>query len=198
MYENSLPNFLDMKIALYFRISTSNQSNDTQKAILVDYAQRNGYEYDLYEEVESSRKTRPVKQQLLAKLRSGEYSGVYVYKLDRWARSSTELILEVTELYNKGVGFVSLSDQLDFSSATGRLLFQLLSCFAEFERSLISDRTKAALQRKKETGVQLGRKPGSKDSKKRETKNYKIREMRKRKAIDEAKGVFKPLEEYIL
>ena len=187
-----------MKVALYCRVSTFTQSNDTQKTLLVDYAKRNDLEYDLYEEEESSRKTRPIKQQLLTKLRSGEYSAVYVYKLDRWARSSTELILEITELYNKGVGFVSLSDQLDFSSATGKLLFQLLSCFAEFERSLISDRTRAALQRKKESGVKLGRKVGSKDTKKRDTKNYRLREMRKRKAADEAKGIFKPIEEYII
>jgi putative DNA-invertase from lambdoid prophage Rac len=187
-----------MKVALYCRVSTCTQSNDTQKSLLIDYAQRNRLEYDLYVEEESSRKTRPIKQQLLSKLRSGEYSAVYVYKLDRWARSSTELILEVTELYNKGVGFISLSDQLDFSSAAGKLLFQLLSCFAEFERSLISDRTRAALQRKKESGVKLGRKAGSKDTKKRDGKNYKLREMRKRKIADEAKGIFKPLEEYIM
>ncbi|GAB2541002.1 recombinase family protein [Rufibacter soli] len=188
---------MDNRIALYCRISTHSQSNDTQVKILTEHAERLGLKYDLYEEEESSRKTRPIKQQLLSKLRAGEYTAVYVYKLDRWARSSTELILEITELYNKGVGFVSISDKIDFSSATGRLLFQLLSCFAEFERSLISDRTRAALQRKKESGVKLGRKVGSKDKVKRETKNYKIREMRKRKAADEVRGIFKPIEEYI-
>lgn len=77
------------KIALYQRVSTMNQTVDNQKIRLIEYAERNGYSYDLYEEIESTRKTRPVKQALLAKLRNGEYDAVVVYKLDRWARSST-------------------------------------------------------------------------------------------------------------
>ena len=72
---------------------------------------------------ESTRKTRPVKQELLQKIRNGEYKEVIVYKLDRWARSSRELILEIQELTDKGVRFVSLSDNLDFSTSTGRLHF---------------------------------------------------------------------------
>jgi len=186
-----------MKIALYCRVSTTQQNNDAQKAALIEYARNKKLAFDLYEEEESSRKTRPIKQQLLSKLRLGEYSSVYVYKLDRWARSSTELILEITELTKKGIGFVSLSDHLDFTTSTGKLMFQILSCFAEFERSLISERTRESLKRKKEMGVALGRKAGSKDSKKRDPKNYIIREMKKRQAKDEAQGIFQPLEYYI-
>lgn len=185
------------KIALYCRISKVSQTNDTQKAILVGYAKRHKLSYDLFEEEESTRKTRPIKQQLLSDLRNGKYRAVYVYKLDRWARSSTELILEIDELSKKGIPFVSINDNLDFSSASGRLMFQLLACFAEFERSLISDRTKEALRRKKEVGIKLGRKAGSKDKKKRETKNYVIREMKKRQQKDMSLGINLPIENYI-
>jgi DNA invertase Pin-like site-specific DNA recombinase len=103
-----------------------------------------------------------------------------VYKLDRYARSSTELILETKELIEKGVGFISLSDNLDFTSASGKLHFQILSAFAEFERSLISERTREGLNRVKETGVKLGRPKGSKDSKPRPKSGYYVREMKKR------------------
>lgn len=169
------------KVALYVRVSTLDQSNENQKIRLSEYANQKGYEFDIYEEVESSRRTRPVKQELLKKLRSGEYSGVIVYKIDRWARSSTELILEIKELVDKGFSFVSISDNLDFSTAAGRLHFQILAIFAEFERSLISERTRNALQRKKAEGyVFKGRPKGAKDLKKRKNDGYLIREEKKR------------------
>ncbi len=132
---------------MYVRVSTSEQTVENQKIRLIEYAEKNGYSYDIFEEVESTRKTRPVKQTLLAKLRNNEYDAVVVYKLDRWARSSTELILDTKELLDKNVGFVSVSDNLDFSTAAGKLHFQILSAFAEFERELIRERTIEGLRR---------------------------------------------------
>lgn len=168
-------------IACYVRVSTIFQTVDNQRIRLIEYAERNGYTYDLYEEVESTRKTRPVKQQLLAKLRSGEYSAIVVYKLDRYARSSRELILEVQELIDRGIGFISITDALDFSTASGRLHFTILSAFAQFERDLIRDRTLSAMQRLKANGhVFTGRRKGSKDRKKRKTDGYFAREEKRR------------------
>ena len=169
------------KIALYCRVSSSRQTNDNQKLRLVEYAKLNNLEYDLFEEVESTRKTRPIKQELLAKLRNGNYSAVIVFKLDRYARSSRELILEIQELTNKGIGFISISDNLDFSSSTGRLHFHILAAFAEFERSLISERTKEGIARTRAQGTVLGRPKGSKDSKQRPKGGYYLRELNKRK-----------------
>ena len=84
------------KVALYIRVSSGQtQTVENQRIRLTEYAITNGYSFDLYEEVESTRKTRPVKQALLAKLRQDQYGAVIVYKLDRWARSSMELILDV-------------------------------------------------------------------------------------------------------
>jgi DNA invertase Pin-like site-specific DNA recombinase len=169
------------KIALYCRVSTNRQTNDNQKTRLIEYAKSNNLEYDLFEEVESTRKTRPIKQELLTKLRNGAYSEVVVFKLDRYARSSRELILEIQELTNKGVGFISISDNLDFSSSTGRLHFHILAAFAEFERSLISERTKEGIARTKAQGTVLGRPKGRKDSKPRPKGGYYLRELNKRK-----------------
>ena len=164
---------------------------------MVEHAERNNWEYDVFDEVESTRKTRPVKQALLGKLRTNEYDAVLVYKLDRWARSSTELILETKELIDKGIGFISISDNLDFSTASGKLHFQILSAFAEFERSLISERTKEGLKRAKLQGKQLGRPKGSKDKNKRRKSGYILREANKRKQQDENSGVFKSVETYL-
>jgi putative DNA-invertase from lambdoid prophage Rac len=185
------------KVALYCRVSTNKQTNENQKIRLLQYASDIAYKFDLYEEVESSRKTRPVKQELLMKLRKGEYSSIVVYKLDRFARSSRELILEIQELVDKGIGFISISDNLDFSSSMGRLHFQILAAFAEFERSLISERTKEGIERTKLQGTILGRPKGSKDSKPRPKSGYLMREVNKRKSKDEEKGNFKSVESYI-
>ena len=168
------------KYALYCRVSTHIQNTDNQKIRLLQWATENNYKFELFEETESTRKTRPIKQVLLQRLRKNEFLGVVVYKLDRWARSSTELILETKELSDKGIGFISLSDNLDFTSASGKLHFQILSAFAEFERALISERTKEGLNRVKSNGVTLGRPKGSKDTKKRTKSGYYVREMRKR------------------
>jgi putative DNA-invertase from lambdoid prophage Rac len=185
------------KIAIYSRVSTSEQTVVNQRIRLIEYAEKNGYDYDIFEEVESTRKTRPVKQELLAKLRKLQYGAVVVFRLDRWARSSTELILETKELLDKGVTFISLSENLDFSSATGKLHFQILSAFAEFERSLISERTKEGLHRAKNQGKILGRPPGSKDKKRRKKSGYLLRAASDRKKQDQDKGIYKSLDEYI-
>lgn len=187
------------KIALYCRVSLSDgsQTNENQKIRLVEFAKSKGWEYDIYEETESTRKTRPVKQSLLALLRNLEYHSIAVYRLDRWARSSTELILDTKELIDKGVGFISLSDNLDFSTAAGKLHFQILSAFAEFERELIRERTIEGLRRAKMQGKKAGRPKGSKDTKKRKKSGYILREANKRKKKDESIGIIKSIESYI-
>ena len=186
-----------MKVALYNRVSTAKQTTENQKIRLVEFANSKEWEYDIFEEVESSRKTRPIKQKLLSLLRQGDYDAVVVFKLDRWARSSTELILETKELIDKGIAFISCSDNLDFSTAGGKLHFHILSAFAEFERALISERTKEGLRRVKMKGKQLGRPKGSKDKVKRSNKPYIVRELKKRIQADEEKGIISPLTNYI-
>jgi len=184
-------------IALYCRVSTSEQTTMNQRIRLIEYAKSKNLSYEVFEETESTRKTRPVKQALLAKLRKNKYDAVVVYKLDRWARSSTELILDTKELIDKGIGFISVSDNLDFSTAAGMLHFQILSAFCEFERSLIRDRTIEGLKRAKSQGKISGRPKGSKDSKKRRKSGYILREAKKRQKVDEDSGINKSIESYL-
>ena len=164
-----------MRVAIYCRVSTEEQTTENQRIRLTEYADRRQWTYDVYEETMSSRKTRPVKYDLLNKLRRKEYDAVLVYKLDRWARSSTELINEVTELYEKSVSFISLTDNIDLSTSAGKLQFQILAAFAEFERNLIRERTLEGLHRAKKQGKKLGRPAGSKDARPRKKGGYYMR-----------------------
>ena len=188
------------KVALYCRVSTHLQTNDNQILILERFARERGLKYVLFEEKESSRKTRPVKASLISFLRSKEndFDAVIVSKLDRFARSSTELILDIKEIVDKGIAFISVGDNLDFGTASGRLHFKILAAFAEFERDLISQRTREGLARVKSQGlVKLGRPKGSTDKKVRKKSGYYLKEARKRQLKDEKNGVHRSIEEYL-
>ena len=140
------------KVAIYTRVSTKDQNLEMQKKALIDKAQNEGWEYELFEEKESTRKTRPIKYQLYQRLLNKEFDAVVVWKIDRWARSTQELSREVTTLYNKGVKFISLTDNIDLSNASGTLQFNIISAFAQFERDIISERTKEGLKHAKNVG----------------------------------------------
>ena len=185
------------KVAIYCRVSTQEQDTENQRIRLTEYADQQGWQYDVFTEIQSTRKTRPVKAELMNKLRNNEYDSVLIFKLDRWARSSTELILEVKEIIEKGIKFISVTDNLDFSTASGKLHFQILSAFAEFERELIRERTIEGIRRARLKGKTPGRPKGSKDKKKRRRAGYLLREANKRKIQDQSNGIYKGIENYV-
>jgi len=151
----------------------------------------------MFEEKESTRKTRPIKADLINRIRAGEYVGIVITKLDRFARSSSELILSIEEFIKKGITFISINDNLDFSNASGVLHFQILAAFSQFERSLISLRTREGLARARSQGIRLGRPPASRDRKKRRKAGYFISAAKKRQKIDKEAGLNLPLEDYL-
>lgn len=177
-----------MKVALYARVSKRHsQTPDNQKIVLKKYAKQSGWNYQMFEEVMSTRKTRPIKYGLMQMLRAKEFDAVCVVKLDRWARSMTELVLEVKELYDKNIGFISIRDNIDLLTASGKLQFSIMAAFAEFERDLISERTKDGLARAVAEGKRLGRPPGSKDTFKRRRSGYWLRHAPK-KTVEKYQG----------
>lgn len=161
-----------MKVALYCRVSTEEQTTENQRLILEEHAEKQGWDYETFVETESSRKTRPVKEKLLKELRAKKYDAFCVLKLDRWARSISELILEIKELFDSGVLFISLRDGIDLSTPTGKLQFHILAAFADFERELIRQRTLDGLARARKQGKTLGRPKGRKDQKVRRKSGY--------------------------
>lgn len=146
-----------MRVAIYVRVSTQDQNLENQTIPLINYCSRMGWDYDIYKEKESTRKTRPIQWDLYNKLLRKEYDGLVIYKFDRWARSTKELIEHVERLVSKEVMIYSYSDNIDLSNAMGRAMLTIISAFAQLERDIISERTKAGLQRAKAQGKKLGR-----------------------------------------
>jgi putative DNA-invertase from lambdoid prophage Rac len=145
------------KIAIYVRVSTQDQTLENQKLPLLEYARRMGWEYKLFEEKESTRNTRPVQWDLYNRLLKREFDGLLIYKFDRWARSTKELIEHIENLVNKEVAVYSYSENLDLSSSMGRAMLTIISAFAQLERDLIRERTLAGLDRARAQGKKLGR-----------------------------------------
>ena len=140
------------------------------------WAKAQGFSYQILEEKESSRKTRPIKNRIFQDAIAGKCDMVAVWKLDRWARSLQELVNDLSILKQNKVEFFSLKDNLKLdNSPSNMLMVHILGAFAEFERSLISERTLAGLERTKKNGVKLGRPKGSSDKKRRKRSGYLLR-----------------------
>jgi DNA invertase Pin-like site-specific DNA recombinase len=163
-----------MKVALYARVSTVDQHPEMQKQALIKKATNEGWEYDYYEEKESTRKTRPIKYELYKRLLKGEYDAVVVWKLDRWARSTQEASKEIEILYNKKIPFISITENIDLSTASGVLQFNIISAFAQFERDIIRERTREAFY-KDEHGVTRSKKSGKAVGKRGKDKSTTVR-----------------------
>ena len=146
-----------MKVAIYVRVSKTDQVLENQINPLVQYCERMGWEYEIFKEKESTRKTRPVQWSLYNRLLRKEFDGLVIYKFDRWARSTKELIEHMENLLDKGISVYSYSENIDLSSSMGRAMLTIISAFAQLERDLIRERTLAGLARAKAQGKTLGR-----------------------------------------
>ncbi len=100
---------------------------------------------------------REARETLLEAARRREIDLVLVWRLDRWGRSVTDLLATLQELEHLGVGFVSLTEALDLTTPAGRAMAGLLAIFAEFEREVLRERTRAGLAHARANGKRLGR-----------------------------------------
>jgi len=146
-----------MKVAIYCRVSTNEQTTENQKIPLIEYCKRMGWEYVVFEEQVSTRKTRPIQYNLYNELLRKKYDGLIIYKFDRWARSTKELIEHMENLVAKGIKIYSYSENIDISSAMGTAMLTIISAFAQLERDIIRERTIAGLNRARAQGKKLGR-----------------------------------------
>ncbi len=138
----------------YARVSTKDQDLSLQ----TDALEKAGCE-KIYREKESGKSTkRPRLKQMLSQLRKGDV--VVVWKLDRLARSLKDLIDLVNKMHQGGVELKSLHDQIDTSTPQGKFTFHLFAAMAEFERDLISERTRAGLESARAQGRVGGRPKG--------------------------------------
>ncbi|MGA7463323.1 MAG: recombinase family protein [Candidatus Korobacteraceae bacterium] len=149
------------RVALYARVSTLNgQDPEMQLSELREYAARRGWiisgEY-VDQGVSGSKESRPELNRLTVDAHRRVFDAVLVWKIDRYGRSLKHLVNALADLNAYGVAFVSLRDNLDLSTASGRLMFQIIGAMAEFERALIQERVRAGLRNARAKGRKLGR-----------------------------------------
>lgn len=154
--------------AIYIRVSTEDQAKhgislEAQQEALENYAKVLGYEIlKIYKDEGKSAKDikgRPEMQQLLEDAQNNKFQAIFVYKLDRFSRSLRDLVETIEKLKTWNIDFVSMQDKIETTSASGKLMFHIISAFAEFERNVTGERTKFSLDKKARDGYPVTRAP---------------------------------------
>lgn len=138
----------------YARVSTKDQNLDLQ----IDALNKASCELLFKDTISGAKADRPALNKMLEQARKGDI--IVVWKLDRLGRSLKHLIELISMFIDKGIGFKSLNDNIDTTTAQGRLIFNIFASLAEFEKDLISERTKAGLEAARSRGKQGGRPKG--------------------------------------
>jgi len=148
------------RIAIYARVSTTDQSTESQLFDLRRYVSERGWkafrEY-VDEGISGTKDSRPALNELMDDAKKRRFDVVLVWRFDRFARSTKHLILALEEFKNLGIDFVSYQENIDTSSPLGSAIFTIISAVAQLERDIIAERVKAGLRRAKENGKKLGR-----------------------------------------
>jgi DNA invertase Pin-like site-specific DNA recombinase len=151
-----------VKAAIYARVSTVNNGQDprVQTRELAEFCDRRGWtllpEYvDIG--ISGTKEKRPALDRLMADAHKRRFDVVVVWRFDRFARSVSHLLRALETFQSLGIEFVSLSEQMDTSTPTGKMVFTVLGAVAELERSLIVERVKAGLRNARAKGKRLGR-----------------------------------------
>ena len=152
------------RVALYVRVSTDEQTTDNQRRELEGVAKRSGWKIvDIYEDNGISgangREKRPALDKLLKDAARREFDMIAAWSVDRLGRSLQHLVGLLEELQALGVDLYLHQQGLDTSTPSGRAMFQMCGVFAEFERAMLVERTKAGLARARAKGMRIGRPP---------------------------------------
>jgi DNA invertase Pin-like site-specific DNA recombinase len=156
----------NLRVALYARVSTVDQSLDPQLDELRALATRRGWtvagEFTDHG-ISGAKDRRPGLEQLIRATHRGKVDAVLVWKFDRFARSVRHLVTALDDFRSRGIDFISSSDAVDTTTPAGRFMFQILGSVAELERELTRERTVAGLAAARRRGRQLGRRPSAID-----------------------------------
>jgi DNA invertase Pin-like site-specific DNA recombinase len=147
--------------AVYVRVSTKEQRNDSQLQELKRYCQQRGWKrVEVFaDKISGEKSTRPELDRMVNEVRSGRVERVVTFKLDRLGRSITHLCLLVDEMTRLGIPLICSSQGIDTSgnNPCGKFQLDVLKAVCEFERNLIRDRVNAGLEAARAKGVTLGR-----------------------------------------
>src|SRR5882762_1025944 len=149
-----------MRIGIYARVSTKDQSCELQVRDLRAYCAARGF--DLVREYvdvgqSGGKESRPELNKLMEDARKRQFDAIVVWRFDRFARSTKHLLLALEEFRSLGVQFVSYQENIDTSSPLGQALFTIVSAVAQLERDLIRERVSAGIQNARANGKKLGR-----------------------------------------
>jgi DNA invertase Pin-like site-specific DNA recombinase len=149
------------RAAIYARVSTADQHVETQLYDLRQFAEQRGYEITAeYTDIISGTKARrPGLDAMLKDARKHKFNVVLVAAFDRMARSTKHFLQTIDELEDLGIEFVSRRENIDTGGAMGRMFLTVLGAISELERSMIVERIKAGMRRRKLDGLPLGRQP---------------------------------------
>ncbi len=152
------------RVAIYARVSTSDQDSGMQLVELREHAARRGWKIaDEYvdEGISGTKASRPQLDRLMADARRRRFDAVFVWRFDRFARSTSHLLAALEDFRALGVDFVSIHEAIDTTTPLGRMVFTVVAAVAELERSIIVERVRAGVARARAKGKRLGRPPGS-------------------------------------
>src|SRR6266852_4139675 len=123
------------RAAIYVRVSTAEQNTEGQEAELKEYAKNRGWEVTkVYrDKVSGIASSRPALDELMTDARRGRFGRALVWKFDRFARSVSHLLQALETFKTLGIEFVSISEQIDTSTPTGKMVFTVLGAVAELE-----------------------------------------------------------------
>jgi len=162
------------RVLIYCRVSTLSQSNKLQAEELSRFAEARGWsDRVVIEDVGTGTNTsREGFEKLMSLAKRRKIDTVLIWKLDRLFRSLKDLVVTVNEFEDLGISLISLKDQIDLITSTGKLMVHLLGAFAQFEADLIKSRVLAGLEKARREGKRLGRP--------RHNKEVEIRKLRER------------------
>src|SRR5579871_3173991 len=148
-----------MRVGIYARVSTNDQTCENQLLELRRYVEARGWAAAEYVDtgVSGSKDRRPALDQLTSDVRRHKVQAVVCWRLDRLGRNLRHLVLLLDEWQARGIGFITLGEGIDTSTAAGRLVAGVLGSIAEFERARIQERIHAGLARARAQGKRLGR-----------------------------------------
>lgn len=150
-----------MHVAGYIRVSTEQQkeegSHENQREQLADWADREGHEITFYEDIAISGQAdeRESYERLLDE--AEQFDAIVVRELSRFGRNLQRLLNDIRDLKERGVDFISLKDNIDMTTAQGKLMMQIIGAFNEFWANIARERANEMVQRRREEGKPIGR-----------------------------------------
>jgi DNA invertase Pin-like site-specific DNA recombinase len=148
------------KVALYCRVSTTDQYPENQVRVLTDLAEKNGAEIVatfIDKGISGVKRDRDALNQMLSAARSRKFNTLYVLSIDRLSRSVKHLIETVETLNELGITIVFQRENIDTKSAMGNFFLTVLGSLAQFEREIMRERINAGIARAKSQGKKMGR-----------------------------------------